>query len=65
MLSDVFDLQNLGFFSCDTWEVFGDTQMCRDTQFEKHWHRETTLSSFLTELNLSIFYIECKQSCNH
>jgi hypothetical protein len=41
MLSDVFDLQNLGFFSCDTSEAFGDTQMCRDTQFEKHWSRST------------------------
>ncbi len=37
MLSDVFDLQNLEVFSWDTLEVFGDTQMCRDTQFEKHW----------------------------
>jgi hypothetical protein len=23
----------------DTLENFGDTQMCRDTQFEKHWVR--------------------------
>jgi hypothetical protein len=37
ILSDVFIfLQNLGFISCDTLEVIGDTQMCRDTQFEKH-----------------------------
>ena len=24
----------------DTLENFGDTQMCRDTQFEKHWSNE-------------------------
>jgi hypothetical protein len=26
-------------FFCDTLDNFGDTQMCRDTQFEKHWFR--------------------------
>ena len=24
---------------CDTLESICDTQMCRDTQFEKHWDR--------------------------
>jgi hypothetical protein len=26
-------------FFGDTLENFGDTQMCRDTRFEKHWSR--------------------------
>jgi hypothetical protein len=47
MLSDVFDLQNLGFFSCDTWEVFGDTQMCRDIQFEKQWSTPSNGSIYM------------------
>jgi hypothetical protein len=29
----------IDFFG-DTLENFGDTQMCRDTRFEKHWVRK-------------------------
>jgi hypothetical protein len=47
MLSDDFDLQNLEFFSCDTWEVFGDTQMCRDIHFEKHWSTPSNGSIYM------------------
>ncbi len=38
----------------DTLEKFGDTQMCRDTRFEKHWSKRLIIMSKIIELPKSL-----------